>query len=81
MTPETEDKVIGQLTTLEEALKHLATKEDLAVLKGDTQKAVADLRAEMHKEFRGQTWKLVAAILPIYALLTVLIIALIPHLK
>lgn len=66
---------------IERELGHLATKEDLAALRGDMQKAIADLRAEMHKEFRGQTWKVVALILPIYAVLIGLILALIPHLK
>lgn len=66
---------------IERELGHLATKEDFAVLRGDTQKAIADLRTEMHKEFRGQTRKLVALILPLYALFIALILALIPHLK
>jgi hypothetical protein len=88
MNQETEEKLVHQLITFEELVKHLATKEALADLRADTKEALADsrtalagLRADMHKEFRDQTWKLAALILPIYALFVVLILALIPHLK
>jgi hypothetical protein len=35
MTPETEERISRQLTTFEELVKHLATKEELQRLRGE----------------------------------------------
>jgi hypothetical protein len=38
MRPQTEDRIIHQLTTFEELVKHLTTKEETALLKAEFQK-------------------------------------------
>jgi hypothetical protein len=46
MNPETEERIASQLTTLNELVKHLATKEDLLLIKTD-----------FHKELHAQSWR------------------------
>jgi hypothetical protein len=66
-------------------LSHLATREDLALLRADTKEGLAGLRGDLHTdiarlETRMIKW-MVALTIPIYVLLVGLILALVPHLK
>jgi hypothetical protein len=54
MTAETEERLIEGLATINEQLKHFATKEELQELRMEMHKELQDLRIEMHKELRDQ---------------------------
>jgi len=43
--------------------EHLATKEDVANLGSNMHQQIGELRAELHKELHGLTWKLVTVII------------------
>ena len=61
------EKASVQLTTLE---KDLAVIKSNYVTKDDLSRVEGSIRADMHKEFTAQTWRIIGAMLTFGSLLT-----------
>ena len=60
----------ARVATLEAIVPTLATREDMAKMHGSLREDMANLRAEMHREFNTQTWRMIGAMLTFGSLLT-----------
>lgn len=60
----------ARITKLESIVPTLATKLDLADLRTELVRVEGSIRADMHKEFTAQTWRIIGAMLSFGTLLS-----------
>lgn len=62
-----------RVTRLEVVVTTLATREDMAKMHGGLREDMATLRAEMHREFNAQSWRIIGAMISFGTVLTAIV--------